>query len=275
VRLRRLLHLNYLAALLSLAWLVIVALPIYWMVVTSFRHQYGYLTSDPLVPSKPTIADYHRVISVGFLSYLKNSAIITFAVVALVLVFAMMAAYAIVRGRKLASSGVFKLFLIGLAIPLQATIIPIYYIVNKLHMYDTLFALIFPTAAFAFPISVLILVTFLRDVPSSLFEAMKVDGASEWQMLWRLAAPLSRPALLTIGIFAALSAWNNFLFPLVLTQSSSVRVLPFALYDFQSQFGINVPAILAAVVLTTLPVLLLYLVGRRQLLGGLTAGFNR
>ena len=104
---------------------------------------------------------------------------------------------------------------------------------------------------------------------------MKIDGASEWQMLWRLAAPLSRPALLTVGIFAALQAWNGFLFPLVLTQSSGTRVLPFALYDFQTQFGINVPAVLAAVVLTTLPVFALYLVGRRQLLGGLTAGFSR
>jgi raffinose/stachyose/melibiose transport system permease protein len=94
-------------------------------------------------------------------------------------------------------------------------------------------------------------------------------------MLWRLAAPLSRPALLTVGIFSALNAWNGFLFPLVLTQSSSKRVLPYALYDFQTQFNINVPAILAAVILTTAPVLLLYLVGRRPLLQGLAAGYSR
>ena len=85
----------------------------------------------------------------------------------------------------------------------------------------------------------------------------------------------ARPALLTVSIFAALEAWNGFLFPLVLTQSDDTRVVPFALYDFQTQFGINVPALLAAVVLSTLPVFALYLVGRRQLLGGLTAGFNR
>jgi raffinose/stachyose/melibiose transport system permease protein len=104
---------------------------------------------------------------------------------------------------------------------------------------------------------------------------MKVDGAGEWHMLWRLAAPLSRPALLTVGVFAALQAWNGFLFPLVLTQSNGTRVVPFALFDFQTQFGINVPALLAAVVLSTLPVFALYLFGRRQLLGGLTAGFGR
>jgi raffinose/stachyose/melibiose transport system permease protein len=271
----KLLHLNYIGAILGLLWLVIALLPVYWMVITSFRKQSSYLTADPMIPTKPTIAQYHRVIDVGFLSYLKNSGILTFAVVVMVLISALMAGYAIVRGKGWLSSGTFKLFLVGLAIPLQAVIIPIFYLVTKLHMYDTLWALIFPTAAFSLPISVLILVNFLRDVPTELFEAMKIDGASEWQMLWRLATPLSRPALLTVGIFTALNAWNNFLFPLVLTQSSSTRVLPFALYDFQTQFGINVPAILAAVILTTGPVLLVYLVGRRQLLGGLTAGFSR
>jgi raffinose/stachyose/melibiose transport system permease protein len=271
----KLLHFNLVGTVLGLLWLVIVLLPVYWMVITSVRHQAGYLTADPMVPSKPTIAQYHRVIDVGFLGYLRNSGILTAAVVLIVLVSSLMAGYAVVRGRGWIASGTFRLFLVGLAIPLQAVIIPIFYLVSKLQMYDTLWALIFPTAAFSLPISVLILVNFLRDVPTELFEAMRIDGASEWQMLWRLAVPLSRPALLTVGIFSALNAWNGFLFPLVLTQSSDTRVLPFALYDFQTQFGINVPAVLAAVILTTGPVFLLYLVGRRQLLGGLTAGFSR
>jgi raffinose/stachyose/melibiose transport system permease protein len=259
----------------AFAWLVVVALPVYWMVITSIRHQAGFLTQDPLVPPRPTSAQYHQVVDVGFPTYVRNSALVTVAVVVLVLVCALMTAYAVVRGRGRLSSGTFRLFLLGLAIPLQATIIPIYYVVGRLHLYDTLGALILPTAAFSLPISVLILVNFLRDVPAELFDAMKVDGAGEWHMLWRLAAPLSRPALLTVGIFAALQAWNGFLFPLVLTQSDSTRVVPFALYDFQTQFGINVPALLAAVCLSTLPVFALYLFGRRQLLGGLTAGFGR
>jgi raffinose/stachyose/melibiose transport system permease protein len=274
-RVKRLAHLNYLAAAVGIVWLAVVAVPVYWMVVTSFREQAGYLTADPLKPGQPTLDQYRSVIDVGFLTYLRNSAVVTFAVVVLVVVSALMAAYAIVRGRGWVSSSTFRLFLLGLAIPLQATIIPIYFVVAKLHLYDTLGALILPTAAFALPISVLILVNFLRDVPTELFDAMRIDGATEWQMLWRLATPLSKPALLTVGIFAALQAWNGFLFPLVLTQSDDTRVVPFALYDFQTQFGINVPALLAAVVLSTLPVFALYLVGRRQLLGGLTAGFNR
>jgi raffinose/stachyose/melibiose transport system permease protein len=268
-------ELNHLGVIGGLIWLAIVFLPVYWMAITSLRHESGYLTQDPIAPTRPTITQYRHVIDVGFLSYLRNSAIVTAGVLALVMVSSLMAGYAIVRGRGWIATSTFRLFLVGLAIPLQAAIIPIFYLVGKMHLYDTLPALIFPTAAFSLPISILIMVNFLRDVPAALFEAMKIDGASEWQMLWRLAAPLSRPALLSVGIFSALNAWNGFLFPLVLTQSSSKRVLPYALYDFQTQFNINVPAILAAVILTTAPVLLLYLIGRRPLLQGLTAGYSR
>lgn len=187
-----------------------------------------------------------------------------------------MAAYAIVRGRHLqvlrAMNG---LFLMGLAIPLQATVIPVYLIIIKLQLYDSLPALILPSIAFAVPLSVLVLANFVRDVPKELFDSMRVDGATEWTTMWRLAAPLTRPAILTVTIFNALTIWNGFLLPLVLTQSPERRTLPLALWTFQGQYGVNVPAVLAAVVLTTLPVLILYAFGRRQLLSGLTAGFSR
>jgi raffinose/stachyose/melibiose transport system permease protein len=94
-------------------------------------------------------------------------------------------------------------------------------------------------------------------------------------MLRRLALPLTRPALVTVGIYNGLGVWNGFLLPLILTQSPDQRTLPLALWTFQGQYSINVPAVLASVVLTTLPIVLLYAIGRRQLLSGLTAGFSR
>ena len=154
----------------------------------------------------------------------------------------------------------------GLAIPLQATIIPIYLIIIKLRLYDTLLAIILPSIAFAIPLSVLVLANFIRDVPNELFESMRMDGATEWTTLWRLAFPLTRPALVTVAIFNGLTIWNGFLLPLVLTQSPDRRTLPLALWTFQGQYSVNVPAVLASVVLTTLPILVLYVVGRRQLL---------
>jgi raffinose/stachyose/melibiose transport system permease protein len=187
-----------------------------------------------------------------------------------------MASFAIVRAsRSRFLRTVNRLFLMGLAIPLQATIIPVYLIIIRLHLYDTLLAIILPSIAFAIPLSVLVLTNFIRDVPKELFESMRMDGATEWGTLWRLVFPLTRPALVTVTIYNGLGIWNGFLLPLVLTQSPEQRTLPLALWTFQGQYSVNVPAVLASVVLTTLPILILYVVGRRQLLSGLTAGFSK
>src|SRR5690606_30028858 len=169
----------------------------------------------------------------------------------------------------------YRSFLLGLAIPLQATIIPVYYLITQIQLYDTLWAIILPSAAFAIPLSVVILANFLRDVPNEQFESMRMDGAGHWRMVWSLVLPLTRPAVVTVAVYDALQVWNGFLFPLILTQSPDQRVLPLALWSFQGQFTVNIPAVLAAVVLSTLPVLALYILGRRQLIGGLTAGFGR
>ena len=104
---------------------------------------------------------------------------------------------------------------------------------------------------------------------------MRVDGAGDWRMLWQLVLPLSRPALITVAIYNGLNVWNGFLFPLVLTQSAETKVLPLALWTFQGELTINIPAMMAAIVLSALPILTLYVVGRRQLVSGLTAGFGK
>jgi raffinose/stachyose/melibiose transport system permease protein len=275
--LTRLLRLNWAAGLAGWTWLFIVMLPIYWIVITSFKTQSNFFAANPLAPpSDPTFDSYRLVVDSGFVGYFVNSVIVTVGAVVPAVVISFMAAFAIVRG----GSGLFLrlsngLFLMGLAIPLQATIIPVYLIIIRLHLYDTLGAMILPSIAFAIPLSVLVLANFIRDVPRELFESMRLDGCTEWGTLWRLAFPLTRPALVTVSIYNALAVWNNFLLPLILTQNPDKRTLPLALWTFQGQYGINIPAVLASVVLTTLPLIIFYAVGRRQLLSGLTAGFGK
>ncbi|MEW9534485.1 carbohydrate ABC transporter permease [Microbispora sp. NPDC049125] len=268
---------NWLGSAVSWLWLLVVIVPIYWIVITSFKLQSSYYASNPLVPpTDPTLANYKMVIESDFPLYFLNSLIVTVGAVIPAVVFSFMAAYAIVRGGALRFlRGVNSLLLMGLAIPLQATIIPVYLIIIRLQLYDSLLGLILPSAAFAIPLSVLVLTNFIRDVPKELFESMRIEGASEAQTMWRLAFPLSRPAVVTVTIYNALTIWNGFLLPLILTQSTDKRTLPLALWTFQGQYSVNVPAVLASVVLTSLPILILYAVGRRQLLSGLTAGFGR
>lgn len=268
---------NWLAGIVSWIWLAIVIVPIYWIVITSFKTQSNYYLENPLVPpGEPTLANYVMVIEADFLLYFVNSLVVTLGAVIPAVLASFMASYAIVRGRgsrflRYTNS----LFLMGLAIPLQATVIPIYLIIIRLGLYDTLLGMVLPSIAFSIPLSVLVLSNFLRDVPKELFDSMRIDGATETKMLWRLAFPLTRPAVVTVSVYNALNIWNGFLLPLILTQSPDKRLLPLALWSFQGQYSINVPAVLASVVLTTLPILALYIVGRRQLLSGLTAGFGK
>ncbi|WP_427173390.1 carbohydrate ABC transporter permease [Arthrobacter sp. 92] len=267
---------NILGGLGGWLWLAVIILPIYYVVITSLKNQAGFFTSNPMLPpTEPTLDNYALVLENDFVRYFANSVVVTLGSVIPALVVSFMAAYAIVRGKSRFLSWTNNLFLLGLAIPLHATIIPIYWMITRAHLYDTLLALILPSIAFSIPISVLILSNFMRDVPNELFESMRLDGCSDWAMMWRLALPMTRPAVVTVGIYNALGIWNGFLFPLILTQSPATRVLPLSLWTFQGEFSVNIPAVLASVVLATLPLLVLYVVARRQLLSGLTAGFSK
>ena len=267
---------NYLGGLFAWLWLAVIIVPIYYVVITTFKDQGAYFTSNPLaLPIPPTFTPYQQVVEAGIGRYFVNSVIVTVGAVIPIVLFSFLASYAIVRSDSRFLRLSRSLFLFGLAIPLQATIIPIYLIITRIRMYDTLGALILPLIAFGIPLTVLILSNFLRDVPRELFESMRLDGCTDWQMAWRLAFPLVRPAIVTVTIYNALHVWNGFLFPLILTQSPELRVLPLALWAFQGEYSVNIPAVLAAVVVSTLPILVLYVVGRRQLLSGLTAGFGK
>ena len=143
---------NLLGALGGWIWLAIIILPIYYVVITSLKDQAGFFTTNPMAPpTEPTLANYELVLENDFALYFANSLIVTVGSVIPTLVVSFMAAYAIVRGRGRFLSFTNKLFLLGLAIPLHATIIPIYWMITRAHLYDTLLALILPSIAFAQP----------------------------------------------------------------------------------------------------------------------------
>ncbi|WP_240802592.1 carbohydrate ABC transporter permease [Streptomyces sp. A0642] len=260
----------------AFGWTALAVVPVYWLVVTSLRTRADFTTDSPLaLPDSPTLENYKTVLNGEFTTYLVNSVLVTIVTVAVTLVVALMAAFTVVRYSNPWSRLSFRLYLLGLAIPLQAVIIPVYLLIIRLQMYDSLPAIILPSVAFALPVTVMILVSFLRDIPRSLFEAMVVDGAGDWRMLFSLVAPMARPALVTVAVYDGLQVWNGFLFPLILTQSGDKAVLPLALTLYRGQFGIDIPATMAAVVLSTLPMLVVFVLARRQLVAGLTAGFSK
>ncbi|MBQ0987743.1 carbohydrate ABC transporter permease [Streptomyces sp. F63] len=261
---------NYPAGFASLIWLLVVGVPLYALVTSTLRTRDDYLDSGALsVPGDPTLDNYRKVFESDFLTYLTNTAIVTVATAAIVVVLAVTIGYTVVRTRSRMSNRVFQVFLLGLAIPAQAVIIPVYLIITKMHLYDSLLAIILPTAAFTLPVSVVILAGTMRDIDEEMYESMALDGAGSPRILWQLVVPLSRSGISTVIVYASLQAWNNFLFPLILTQSPETRVLTLGLYDFVGQFRVDIPALLAAVVLSIVPIFVVYLFARRQLVSGL------
>ncbi|HEY3976391.1 MAG TPA: carbohydrate ABC transporter permease [Streptosporangiaceae bacterium] len=258
------------AVVLATAWLVIVVAPLYYAVLASFRTQGTYLTANPWVPSGGlTVGSYGTVFAAGLGRYLVNSVILTAICIALTVTISLGAAFRVVRRTSRGSSIAFVILLFGLAIPVQAFIVPLYVLIYKLHLYDTLFALVLTMSAAAIPVSVLIMVNFVRDIPRELISAMLIDGGTEWTVFRRLIWPLSRPVLATLSIYNGLNVWNNFLLPLVLTRSNSVAVLPLGLTKLEGLYSINVPAVMAGVLLSVLPLLALFVIMRKQVMRSL------
>ncbi|NMO35224.1 carbohydrate ABC transporter permease [Streptomyces sp. GMY01] len=261
---------NRLAGLGSVLWLAVVIVPIYAMITTSLTRQDEALGKNALTPpADPTLENYGTVLDNGFGHFLLNTALAAAAVVAIVLVLCVPLSYVAVRTRGFWSGAAFRLFLLGVAIPAQAVVIPLYLMIAKLDLYDSLLAVVLPTAAFAMPVSVLILTGTLRDISEEMYEAMALDGASPTRMLFQLVIPMAKGGISTVVVYAALQAWNGFLFPLIFTQSDGPRVLTLGLFNYVSQFGVNIPALLASVVLSGIPIFAVYLVARRALVGGL------
>lgn len=260
---------NPIAGAASFVWLLIVIIPIYVMVNASFMPQGAALGGKLLQPAAHfTLANYRLVLQNGFLHLMLNNIMVTVVTVLLVLVLSVPLAFTIVRSPDSRGLLVFRVFLLGLAIPAPVIIVPLYVMVSKMGIYDSLWSIILPTAAFAMPVTLLVLVGTMRDISEELYEAMALDGAGPLRMMLKLAVPLSKGGISTVSVFTGLAAWNGLLFPLIFTQSPQTEVLTTGLWELSSEYGVNLPATLAALTLSGIPMLVVYLLARRALISG-------
>jgi raffinose/stachyose/melibiose transport system permease protein len=243
------------------------------MVLISFRSPSQYLTANAWLPTGGlTLSSYSAVFdSSGIGTYFRNSAELAVGTIVVVVMLSLAAGYRIVRRASRFSAVSFRVILFGIAIPIQAIVIPLYFMTNKMHIYDTMYGLVLVLAASLIPVAVLLMVNYLRLIPRQLYDAMAVDGAGSWTTFIHLVIPMARPVMAVIGIYSGLGAWNNFLLPLILTQSNNNMVLPLGMYRFASsnQYALNVPVVMATVVLSVLPLLVLYIGLRRQFVKGI------
>jgi len=201
-----------------------------------------------------------------------NSVIVTGFSVTLTLILSSLCAFAISRMITVTGKVLFSLFAIGLAIPGQVNLVPIYLLFLDLGLSNKLSGLVLINIVTTLPISVFILTAFFRELPKEMFEVSEVDGATPWRVYRSIALPLSRPALGATAIFLFVITWNELLFPLLLITDNDKRTLPLALLSFRGEFFSNYSMIFTAVMVASVPMVIMYLLMQRSFIAGLTAG---
>ena len=224
------------------------------------------------LPARFSLANYQKVWATHFARFLLNSLFVVSISLSILLLAGSSAVFGLSRIRFRLRGFFYYLSVGGLTIPVHITLIPVYIITRDLGIYDTLWALIGPFMAFNMPVAVFVLASFMADIPASLEEAGYIDGASRFQVFWNVVLPISRPAMTAVGIYNAVILWNEFIFPLVLINSTSKRPLTLALWNFQGEFSADVPAMMAALLLSMIPLLIFYAATKERLIEGLVAG---
>jgi raffinose/stachyose/melibiose transport system permease protein len=226
--------------------------------------------------SLPTILHWENLVkawTVGrFSQYLGNSLIITIPTVVGVVALSCLAGYAFGRLRFFGSKPLFYIFLLGLMVPFQSIMIPMYYGLRDLALLGSYWAMILPAIALGLPFGIFLMQAFFHDLPADLADAARVDGCSEFGVFFKIMLPLAGPAVSTLVVFQFMWTWNAFLMPLLFLNEESLRPIALGLMFFSGRYTLNYGLVAAGVTLATLPLIAIYIIFQRQFMRGLTAG---
>jgi multiple sugar transport system permease protein len=249
----------------------IMVLPFLWMLSTSLKTTTDVLREFPprLIPSTFMISNYSTALgSMPFGRFYFNSLLVASSVTILQLTTSSLAAFAFARLRFRGRNILFTLYLIGLMIPFPVLLLPNFLIIRQLGWFDNYLALIVPPAFSAF--SIFLLRQYYRGFPMEYDEAARLDGASSLRIWWSIVLPNSTPVLAALGVFTFLGSWNDFLWPLIVTNSQNMRTLPVGLSTFQGQFTVRWELLMAASVVALIPVLVVYFFAQNWIIKGLS-----
>jgi len=270
----RRLRLGRIAVFLALAAVCVTTIyPLVFMLMAALKGEAEYIDNPHGWPTQPMLRNFANAWVYGkFGQYLANSAIVVLAAVVLSWLVCSMAGYALshlrFRGRRV----LFFAILGSMMIAPQVIIIPLYAMLNQLGLLNRRVGLILVYTTLAIPFGTYLMTSYLRSIPRELVEAAQVDGASHFQILWRVMVPVARPALITLGIFNFLWMWNELLFALLILQDDSVRTLMVGVANLRGQYTTNIPYLSAGLFLAATPVLIVFLIFQTQLSKGMTLG---
>lgn len=254
-------------------WTLISFVPFLFMVLNSLKERFEMLTKGIFtLPNKWYFDNYKAVFEGNIGNYFMNSVIVLFLSLTILLFISACTAYPLARFQFRLAKPIYSIIVACMSIPIHVTLIPVFKLSNSIGIYDSIFALIGPYVATAIPISVFILTSFMKEIPMEIEEAAQIDGCNKFQLFFKIILPLSKPGLATLAIYNGVSMWNEFVFAYTLTQSSTKRTLPLAVWEFQGAYSMNTPMIMAVLTLTVLPMIILFIFLQDKLVKGMTAG---
>lgn len=248
--------------------LLVIAFPFLWLLISSFKHEKDIISFPPRIfADSYTLDNYIKVwTTIPLLDYIKNTVIFAGGTVITSVFFDSLAGYAFARMRFKGKSVLFYFVLLTMMIPFQVFMIPLFIEVNLLGMLDTYAGLIIPRMTTAF--GIFMMRSFFITLPDSLEEAARIDGLSEFNIFLKIMLPLSKPTLLSLGIFTLMNSWNDLLYPLILTSSSKMRTLPAGLALFTGQNISFYGPVMAGTVISMLPLLVVYIFAQKYFVQG-------
>lgn len=251
---------------------VLMVVPFYWTVSTSLKlEQFVFASPPQWWPTPFTLSHYYNVLTrIPFPRYFFNSVVVAGATTIGQVFLNTLAAYAFAKLPFPGRDRIFFLLLLGLMVPFQVNIIPLYRMMAIFHWLDSFAALIIPNLTSIF--GIFLMRQFLASIPDELLDAARIDGASELGVFWRIVLPLSLPGIATLVIFTFMGAWNDFLWPRLVTSSETMFTLPVGLAQLQFKNTSNWTTIMAGTTLVALPMIVVFLLMQRQFIEGMTAG---
>ena len=252
---------------------IAAAVPFIYMVLNSLKGQFEMLTSGVFaLPEKVCFDNYKTVLQGGFMGYFARSVIVTAVSLGLLLFIAAFASYPLSRMNFKMRPVLYSLIIACMSIPMHVTLIPVFKMSTASGLYDTIWALPGPYAAFAMPMSVFILTNFMKTIPREIEEAAEIDGCGKYRNFFEIILPLAKSGLSTICIYNGVTFWNEYAFVKTLTQSSAAQTLPMAMNYFRGENSMNIPLILTVLTLAVLPMIILFCILQDKLVKGMTAG---
>ncbi len=260
--------------ILLLLWAFINLFPVYWMFTFSLKDNTEIFGENVAgLPRNWIWSNYSKAVSTGSMGkYFVNSVIVSVVTIVITLIAALMATYAMTRLVWKARKAMNSFFMLGLTIPIHASIVPVFVIFSRLKLTNSHWALIIPYSAFALAMAILICTGFMNEIPFELDESACIDGCNIGQIFFKIIVPLMKPAVSTIGIYTFLQCWNELMFANVLISKNELKTLPVGIQALSGQFTTDWGPIGAALVLATFPMLICYMFLSRKIQDSFIAG---